>query len=200
MYKNMTPADLHAIEPHPQDRNSLVSAWAGAGAPARQLTEQRERYIRLAADFENFRKRTARELERHATLGKEAFVRDLLPVIDNLGRALAVSPQTPDPLRHGIEVTLRQAIDLLRSHGFEPREDLGASFDPSYHEAVCTRATADRPHHSVLEVWQRGWMRGTVLFRPSQVVVNDLSGETQGHSVSGEDYGHAAQEPAGVVA
>lgn len=57
---------------------------------------------------------------------------------------------------------------MMRKQEFEPREDVGGSFDPSYHEAVFTRAEPEREHHQIVEVWQRGWMHGNKLFRPAQ--------------------------------
>jgi molecular chaperone GrpE len=139
-----------------------------------QLAAQQERYLRLAADFDNFRKRTAQELGRRAAAQKESFIRDLLPVIDNLERAVGHgAPDATDALRQGVQMTLRQFVQVMREHGFEPREDVGRSFDPNYHEAVATRAEPDYAHHTVVEVWQRGWLRGGELFRPARVVVND---------------------------
>ena len=175
MYKNMIPADFISREPHPQERTRCYAGPVDVDALEQQLTEQHERYVRLAADFENFKKRTAHEVEKRATAQKEALVRDLLPVIDNLDRALANSaPGLTDPLRQGVEMTFRQFVQMMREHGFEPREDIGEPFDPNYHEAVCTRAEPDHDHHSIVEVWQRGWMQGEKLFRPAKVVVNDF--------------------------
>lgn len=68
----------------------------------------------------------------------------------------------------------RQALQILKQHGFEPQEDLGQPFNPDRHEAVAIRADTAYPDHAVLEVWQRGWRRGTSSFRPAKVVVNDL--------------------------
>src|SRR5207237_2911541 len=79
-----------------------------------ELSAQKERYLRLAADFDNFRKRTAQETERRAAAQKEAFIRELLPVIDNLERALASDASTaPEHLRQGVRMTLHQLYQLL---------------------------------------------------------------------------------------
>ena len=142
----------------------------------RELAASEERHLRLAADFENFKKRTAQELDRRATARKDALVHDLLPVIDNLERALAsAASASVGHLYEGVQITWQQLIQVMRQHGFETREDLGQPFDPKHHEAVSTRAEALHPDHAVLEVWQRGWLRGKDLFRPAKVVVNDLS-------------------------
>jgi molecular chaperone GrpE len=140
-----------------------------------ELTAERERYLRLAADFDNFRKRTARESERTAAAQKEAFIRDLLPVIDNLERALGSDISTsPKQLREGVQLTLQQLTQLLRLHGVEPEECHGRPFDPLYHEAVSVRHDPSQPDQVILETYQRGYRRGNVVFRPAKVVVNDL--------------------------
>ena len=176
MYKNMIPADVITRQTHPMEQTRCYSGPVDVDALQQQLTEQHERYVRLAADFENFRKRVAQEVEKRAAAHKEAIVQDLLPVIDNMERALMISSRAAtDPLRHGVEMTFRQFLQALRGHGFEPRNDVGTAFDPSYHEAVCTRAEPGHDHHSIVEVWQRGWMHRNKLFRPAKVVVNDHS-------------------------
>jgi molecular chaperone GrpE len=147
-----------------------------------ELAAERERYLRLAADFDNFRRRTAREAERSAAMQKEAFIRDLLPVIDNLERALGSDASTsPEQLRQGVHMTLQQLTQLLRLHGVEPEECLGRPFDPLYHEAVSVRHDPYQPDHVILETFQRGYRRGNEVFRPAKVVVNVL-----GHSDDGQ--------------
>lgn len=139
------------------------------------LARQRDLYVRLAADFDNFRKRTAQETERRASAQKEAFVRELLPVIDNLERALASDKSTsPEHLREGVQMTLQQFRQLLSRHGIEPEEGLGQPFDPHRQEAVATRRDEAQPDLTVLDVFQRGYRRGEESFRPAKVVVNDL--------------------------
>src|SRR5271165_408725 len=141
-----------------------------------ELAAERDRYLRLTADFDNFRRRTAREAERSAATQKEAFIRDLLPVIDNLERALGSDVSTsPEQLRQGVQMTLQQLTQLLRRHGIEPDESLGRPFDPHYHEAVSVRHDPSQPDHVILETFQRGYRRGSEVFRPAKVVVNDLS-------------------------
>ena len=150
-----------------------------------ELAAERDRYLRLAADFDNFRRRTAREAERSAATQKEAFIRDLLPVIDNLERALGSDASTsPEQLRQGVQMTLQQLTQLLRLHGVEPEECLGRPFDPLYHEAVSVRHDPYQPDHVILETFQRGYRRGNEVFRPAKVVVNVL-----GHSDDGNEPG-----------
>jgi molecular chaperone GrpE len=166
----------------PSEGESAGDAGANAvsapdtGALQTELAVQKGRYLRLAADFDNFRKRTARETGRSAAAQKEAFIRELLPVIDNLERALGSDVSTsPEQLRRGVQMTLQQLTQLLRDHGIEADESLGRPFDPRYHEAVSVRHDPSQPDHVILETFQRGYRRGNEVFRPAKVVVNDLS-------------------------
>jgi molecular chaperone GrpE len=125
------------------------------------LAVQRDRYLRLAADFDNFRKRIAWETERSAAAQKEAFIRELLPVIDNVERALGSDVSTsPEQLRQGVQMTLQQLTQLLRRHGIEPEESLGRSFDPLYHEAVSVRHDPSQPVSARLSPRQRSLSAG----------------------------------------
>ena len=140
-----------------------------------ELSAQKDRYLRLAADFDNFRKRTAQEADRRAAAQKEAFIREVLPVIDNLERALASDASTShEQLREGVQMTLQQLHQILRNHGIEPEENIGQPFDPLRHEAVGSRHVPSQPDRVVLEVFQRGYRRGQEVFRPAKVVINDL--------------------------
>jgi len=138
------------------------------------LAAQKEDYLRLAADFDNFRKRTRRDSEQQAAAEKESFIRELLPVVDNLERALACEGATSSAqLRQGVEMTQRQLGELLRRHGVEPVEAAGQPFDPHREEAVAVGHDPSQPDHIVLEVVQRGYCRGDKVFRPAKVIVND---------------------------
>ena len=150
------------------DTNDIASLEA-------ELTRQKDLHLRLAADFDNFRKRTAQESERRAAAQKEAFIRDLLPVIDNLERAVANNTSTREQLRQGVQITLQQLHQLLRRHGIEAEDSLGQPFDPNRHEAIGSRKEVSQPDHVILETAQRGYRRGNEVFRPAKVIINDLS-------------------------
>jgi len=168
--------------------NSTASVADSASAdPAllqTALAAQKEDYLSLAADFDNFRKRTRRDSEQQAAAEKESFIQDLLPILDNLERALACEGATSSAQLHqGVEMTLRQLGGLLHRHGVEPVEAVGQPFDPHRHEAVAMGHDPSQPDHCVLEVVQRGYCRGDKVFRPAKVIVNDpgqLSGADRG--------------------
>lgn len=139
-----------------------------------ELAAARGRYERLAADFDSFRRRTARDAEQRAAAQKDAFIRDFLAIVDNLERALVGDAHpASDSLRRGIEMTLEQARGLLRGHGVEPDESVGALFDPHRHEAIGARCDPAQPDHIVLEFVQRGYRRGDEVIRPARVIIND---------------------------
>jgi len=141
-----------------------------------QLTAQKDQYIRLAADFDNFRKRTRRDSERQAAAEKEAFIGELLPVIDNLERALASEQSTASaPLHQGVTMTLQQLDQLLHRHGIEAVADVGQPFDPHRHEAISLRHDPCEPDQTILEVTQRGYRHDDHVLRPAKVIVNELS-------------------------
>jgi molecular chaperone GrpE len=178
-------ADPNSSEAKAGDAASNAVSAADKRTLQAELVAERERYLRLAADFDNFRKRTARETERSAAAQKEAFIRDLLPVIDNLERALGSDISTsPAQLRKGVQLTLQQLTQLLRLHGVEPEECLGRPFDPLYHEAVSVRHDPSQPDQVILQTFQRGYRRGDVVFRPAKVVVNDLRQSEDGYDPS----------------
>lgn len=144
-----------------------------------ELSLEQERYLRLAADFDNYKKRMAREIDRRAASQKEALVRDLLPIADNLERALMAKIRSDESFFKGVSMVFDQLLDCLKQHGFEPRHDLGEPFDEKFHDALAVGCDARKPDHSVLEVWERRWMRGSEIFRPARVVVNNLESEAK---------------------
>jgi molecular chaperone GrpE len=141
-----------------------------------ELADQKDRYLRLAADFDNFRKRTSQETARRAAAQKEALIEEFLPVVDNLERGLAVGPNTSfEQLHEGVNMTLQHFRQILRHHDIESEDSQGMPFDPERHEAIGSRHDPSKPDHAVLETAQRGYRRGKEILRPAKVIVNDLS-------------------------
>jgi molecular chaperone GrpE len=148
----------------------------------KELAEQKELHLRLAADFENFKRRSRQEGEVRSAAQKESFIRELLPSLDNLERALASGTSAGSAQFHqGVEMTLQQLRLLLRQHGIESDEIVGQPFDPHQHEAVSQRHEPAQADHAILEVFQRGYRRGEKVFRPAKVVVNEVKHAKQGH-------------------
>ena len=160
------------------ESNVVPEATAATESEAllKDLAEQKDLHLRLAADFENFKRRSRQEGEARAAAQKESLIVELLPVIDNLERALAAgSSQNTAQFHQGVEMTLKQMQQLLRQHGVESEEILGKPFDPHRHEAISQGCITTQPDHAILEVIQRGYLKGAKVIRPAKVVVNDLT-------------------------
>ena len=148
----------------------------------KEVAAQKDLNLRLAADFENFKRRSREETLARAAAQKESFIHELLPVIDNLERALASgTASVSDQFHQGVEMTLQQLRRLLYQHGIESEDSVGKPFNPYRHEALSQRPDAAHPDHTILEVFQRGYRQGEKVFRPAKVVVNDLAQSRQAH-------------------
>jgi molecular chaperone GrpE len=136
----------------------------------RERDAVQDRLLRTAAEFDNYRKRMDRERRDLAEYTAGEVIKDLLPIIDNLERALQAAAQD-DPLRKGVELTHRQMLDMLRRRGVTPIEALGADFDPNFHEAVSHEESAQHREGEVMAELQRGYKVGDRLLRPAMVKV-----------------------------
>ena len=161
-----------------QDAPSAVldSAATDLAALQQELAIQKANHLRLAADFDNFIKRTRRDSEQQATAQKEAFIGELLPTLDNLERALATGHfDSSNPLHQGVALTLQKMGQLLQRHGVEAIKSVGEPFDPHRHEAISIRHDPHQPDQIVLAETRSGYTRGGKLIRPAMVIVNDRS-------------------------
>ena len=136
----------------------------------RERDALQDRLLRTAAEFDNYRKRMDRERRDLADYTAGEAIKDLLPIIDNLERALQASAQD-DPLRKGVELIHKQMLEILRRRGVTPIEALGADFDPNVHEAVTQEESAQHREGEVMEELQRGYKVGDRLLRPAMVKV-----------------------------
>lgn len=138
-----------------------------------ELSETQERVLRTAADAENFKKRLQREKEEQTRYANESLMRELLPVIDNLERALEHSEAGADQggLLEGLNMTLKGFLDTLTRFGCTPVEAAGKPFDPNFHEAVSQEESADHEPNTVLRELQKGYMLKERLLRPAMVLV-----------------------------
>ncbi|GEJ57658.1 nucleotide exchange factor GrpE [Anaeromyxobacter diazotrophicus] len=136
-----------------------------------QLKDEHDRLLRTAADLENYKKRAAREKDDVQRYGNERLVKELLPVLDALERALSAAPEG-DPVASGVGMTRRLFEDALSRFGVKGFSAKGERFDPRLHEALMTVATADVAPGQVIEEQQRGYTMHDRLIRPAAVVVS----------------------------
>jgi molecular chaperone GrpE len=136
---------------------------------------------RTQADFENYQKRNQREREQERRYWHAALALDLLPVIDNLERAMAAAKQAGEsgPLVRGVGLVQTQLLDMLKRHGITPIDALGKLFDPHLHQAVMQRPDADRPQNTVVEVLAQGFMIHDRVLRPASVIVSAPEGKKE---------------------
>lgn len=165
-----------------------VDAVAGAeDAPsqsqsqlASDLAAEKERSLRLLADLENVRSRTARELVEQSRYAALPLVRDLLPVLDNIDRAIDHAGQSADAssLLEGFKLVRQQLAATLKRHDCEEVAALGESFDPNFHSAILQQPSDDVPAGHIVTVAQPGYRMHDRVVRPAQVIVS--SGPAEG--------------------
>ena len=155
------------------DTNAPDQAPADAASALRQERDDlQDRLLRTAAEFDNYRKRTDRERRELGDAVAADLVRDILPVVDDLERAIAAAGDSPDPaLRSGVELIHRQLVDALRRRGAEPFESVGRDFDPAWHEALASEPAEGRRDGEVTAEIRRGYRIGARLLRPALVKV-----------------------------
>jgi molecular chaperone GrpE len=160
------------FDPETADRDALLAKHKQLED---RLAEAEDRVLRTVAEAENFRKRLQREKEEQARYANEAIIRDLLPVMDNLERALDHSQAETDQggLIEGLNMTRKGFLDSLARFGCIPVEAVGRIFDPNFHEAVSQEKTADHEANTVLRELQKGYMLKERLLRPAMVVVSN---------------------------
>ena len=135
----------------------------------------RDQLLRVMADLENVRRRSRIDREEAAQYGAQDLLRDLVPVADNLDRALSAEGATAESLRQGVELTHRLMMEILRKHGLEEAPGVGAPFDPNLHEAVMrVEPTDEIPVGTIATEMQKGYVLRGRLIRPGMVTVAEV--------------------------
>jgi molecular chaperone GrpE len=172
--------------------------------------ELKDRYIRLAAEMENLRRRTARDVKEARAYAIANFARDMLAVSDNLQRAQEAIPEEArrsedagyKALIDGVELTERDMLAALERHGVRKLDPQGEKFDPNFHQAMFEVPNSEVPHNSVFQVVQAGYVIGDRVLRPAMVGVAKGGPKTGGAETAGAqgdggaDQGSREEEPA----
>lgn len=166
------------VEVAPPDEPNEAAAEPGEvvklrerlAAVEKEKTDNYERLLRTAADLDNFRKRSRKEQEDARLKAREDVLKEILPGIDNLERALAVATSA-DPVVDGVRMVLKQFHTALERFDVKAFEAVGQAFDPTRHEAISQVETAEQPPGTVVTELQRGYMNGPRLLRPAMVTV-----------------------------
>ena len=136
-----------------------------------ELHREHDKYLRLFADFENYRRRVERDRANVAQAGKKELILSLLAVIDNFERALEHLDEAPESISTGIRGIQKQLLNLLEAEGVTSFESKGEKFDPTRHEAIATVEDEDLEPETVFDELQRGYLLGKELLRPARVRV-----------------------------
>jgi molecular chaperone GrpE len=140
------------------------------------LADERDKFLRKVAEFENTRRRITGDAQRTAESKKIDFIQQALSIADNLEMALLTpaDKETIDHLTAGVKMTLDKFYQLLRDNGVEKIESLDKPFDPHRHEAVSMQKIEGKPDNTVVQVYREGYIKGDQVLRYAQVVVNQL--------------------------
>lgn len=162
---------------------SGAAETANAGAtesPAdSDVASERDRYLRLAAEYDNYRKRSAKERQDAGTRAQADLVRQLIEALDDVARFAHVDPATTDAgtIVQGVDMVEKKLLKSLGAAGLEIINPVGETFDPALHEAVATEPTSAREDdHVVSRVYQPGYVFKSQLLRPARVVVKQWNG------------------------
>lgn len=191
--KNAPESANGEVPPASNDGSAATGGEQVAAEPADPLAEakaeaarMKDQWMRTAADFDNFRKRTRRELEDTRKAGKEDLLKEFLPVFDNLERAIQSAQRATEikGVAEGLQMVLRQYLDTLARGGITKVPAVGAQFDPTHHEAIQQIETDDHPPGTVVAEVQPGYVQGERLIRPAMVVVAKPKAKGEGPSGS----------------
>jgi molecular chaperone GrpE len=177
MAKQEVPED----ESTPSDEQDLAAAinMVSDSDPVAELAAANDRLLRMHAEMQNLRNRTSREIADERRYAALPLMRDLLPVLDNIDRAIEAATKAGEAgtLLEGFRLVRQQLVTALTTHGAEPIEALGQQFDPNFHPAILHQPTSE-PANTVTMVTQQGYKLHDRVVRPAQVIVS--SGPAQG--------------------
>jgi molecular chaperone GrpE len=171
MNDDILSPDSDALPPEPEEE--IQRLREALEAKSREAEEHRDRYLRGAAEFDNARKRVAREREDYTRYANESLLRELLPVLDNFDRALQAARGEPGAaaVTAGVELIQRELLRVLEKFGVTSFASVGQPFDPERHEAIARVPAGGQPEGTVVNETARGYMLNGRVLRPAMVTV-----------------------------
>ncbi len=171
-----TAEEATAEEVGPQEHSTedtTGNTSESGGTPEEELQISQDKYLRLAAEFENYKRRAQRDQSDSIRFGNESLLKNLLPIIDNLERALqcAKDAGTSGPLLEGVELTHKQFLETVGKVGVRQLCTTGNSFDPAIHQAVTQVESEGVDPNTVIEEFQKGYLLHDRILRPAMVSV-----------------------------
>ena len=165
--------DSGSEEPMAEEKPVAEEVSAAAEEPSAPAEPNwKDQYARLLADFDNYRKRVARDKEELAQFAAKDILKDLLPTVDNLALALDKAENKEDPFVQGVKLAYDGFLKALADHGATPLDSIGEPFDANFHEAIAQLPSPDVAEGTVMNEVKRGWLLHGKLLRAAQVVVS----------------------------
>ena len=165
--------DSGSEEPMAEEKPVAEEVSAAAEEPSASAEpDWKDQYARLLADFDNYRKRVARDREELAQFAAKDILKDLLPTVDNLALALEKAENKDDPFVQGVKLAYDGFLKALADHGATPIDSIGEPFDANFHEAIAQLPSPDVAEGIVMNEVKRGWLLHGKLLRAAQVVVS----------------------------
>ena len=137
-----------------------------------ELTEQKDKFVRLQAETDNFRKRLSREKEEFSQYANERLFKELLPIFDNFERALEDPSSDIKSFKEGLEMILKQFSSFLKKEKVEPIEAIGKKFNPMIHEVLTSEESSENEENTIISQFVKGYTINNRVIRPSQVVIS----------------------------
>jgi molecular chaperone GrpE len=185
-----TPSIDKAVTENDGVSNPLEDLEKKVGALEQESKDNYDRFMRISAEFENYKKRAARESQDFKKYANETLLKALLPVVDNLESAIrSASPNdtTTKSISEGVELTMKELLNTLEKFGVEQIDCLEKPFDPTYHQAVMQEESDDQPENLVLRELQKGYLYNDRLLRPTMVVVSKAKEANTGETLKKND-------------
>jgi molecular chaperone GrpE len=181
-----TFSDLEDTEPGktkadpPAEGSELEGVRQALAAKTEEVKTFQDKYLRLAAELENFKKLAQKQKQEYSQFANESLLKELLPIVDNLERAVKCvrDGHAADGLIQGVELTLKQFTETLAKFGVKPIDSLGAAFDPTRHQAVARQESQTAAENTVIEEYQKGYQLHDRILRAAMVVVAGPDNET----------------------
>ena len=166
--EEVKPADEEAVEESAETQEQAVDETEKLKA---EIEEKKNQYLRLQADFENFRRRTRKEKEELGNVVTQTILKDMLPLLDNFERALASDNKDSEGFHKGVEMIYNQFAEALKKNGLEYIETEGKKFDPNFHQAVMRVQNPELEDETIAAELQKGYIVKGRVVRPSMVQV-----------------------------
>ncbi len=172
--ENTSSEDAKAADLQNIDKDNNDQQPKDIAALEEQLSVEKDRFVRLSAEFDNFRKRKQREIDEFKKFATESVFKQFLSVVDNLERAIASAEKNEDhqSLMEGVKLTHKEILKIFDAFNVKPVEAENQNFDPNFHQAVTQKETDEVPENTVTNVLQTGYLLHDRLIRPAMVVVS----------------------------